>query len=890
MAMPRADAAQIRALVAANRRPDDRRGALAVHADPAWSGPEVLDGADARMRVVPCGSPLAVREALLDHQQRAGELLVLLTLCGGGDLGLDVRARLVKGEVLPLDPFASVLALFRASVLDPQLVAERWLIDDLIALAPAGGWPERQPLGGVLDIDLAWSVWQQARLGLPDPPEGIPAILALGDRPEVGAALAALGPERRERVARRWAGGGAGPVPVMVDLLASGHHADLLALGLVAQVLWSPTDDAVLANRQTVARARLERLFGRDRIDQRAAAAWAAAAEAALDTDDKPPAVLDSAERVLADAGASELSVLSDSLPRGFEERLAILGRSLAASDRDGAVVALERVRGHRRSRRRSHRVEMAEAAVRLLRRSQLPPVPAPTTFAAAATRYAAEGSWVDEARQLLAEGDRVRELASAYTTLGDAAARQRRQATDRFVELLADWSRSEPLGDQRLVPVEQLLDAVLAPVARAAPALLVVCDGMGLPVAHVLLRDLLDEGWAPAAPAERDGWPVGVAVLPTVTQASRTTLLCGQRTVGGQQEECAGFASHPALRAVSSPTRRPVLFHKTDLVASSGVALPDEVRGLVADPDQRVVGVVVNAVDDHLARGDQLRVGWDLVSLRPLSWLLDAAAEAGRVVVLTADHGHVLDGRRSRYRPLDGVGGERWRTAPPPAREDEVEIAGPRVLLGGGRVVLAADDRLRYGVPKHGYHGGATPEEVLVPVEVLARRLPDGWLHRPIVTPAWWTAEMVAPRPVPAPAKRPSRKATAREQPALFESPAAGPPAAERPAAGPAGWVDDLLASPAFVANRQRARLPRPLADERLRRYLDLIDANGGAIPLAALSVRTGEPQDTLRMALALVQRLLNLDGAEILAVRADGTVTLNRELLAVQFEVDPS
>ena len=883
--MPRADAAQIRALVAANRRDGDRRTALAVHADPVWSGPDVLDGPDNRMRVVACASPLAVREALLDQEQHAGELLVLLTPCSGGDLGLDVRARLVKGEVLAIDPFGSVLALFRASVLDPQLVAERWLIDDLIALAPAGGWPDREPLGAVLDIDLAWRVWQQARLGLSDPPDGIPAVLALGEQPEVRAALAALAPERRELVAQRWAGGAAGLVPVMVDLLAAGRDTDLVALGLVAQVLWSQTDDGVLAQRQTVARARLERLFGRDRLGQPAAAAWGAAAEAALEAHANPAAVLDTAERILADAGAGELAILSNRLPRGFEERLAILGHSLAVRDSHAAMVALERVRGHRHANRRSHRVEMAAAAVRLLRRSQLPSVPAPTTFAAAVADYAADGAWIDEALQLLAEGDQVPELASAYATLCGPASRQRHQETARFVELLADWSRSEPLGDPRLVPVEELLTTVVAPVAAAAPALLVVCDGMGLPVAHILLRDLLAEGWAPTTPAERDGWPVGVATLPTVTGASRTTLLCGQRTVGGQPEERAGFASHLALRARSSPTRPPVLFHKADLVASSGVALPDEVRGLVTDPDQRVVGVVVNAVDDHLARGDQLRVGWDLVSLRPLSWLLDAAAEAGRVIVLTADHGHVLDGGRSRYRPLAGAGGERWRTAPPPPGKDEVEIAGPRVLLGGGRVVLPTEGRLRYGTPKHGYHGGATPQEVLVPVEVLARRLPDGWLHRPLAAPAWWAVEVAVAHLEPAPAKQPARKANVREQPALFEPPAAG-----RPVAPGAGWVDDLLASPAFVANRQRARLPRPLADERLRRYLDLIDANGSAIPLAALSARTGEPQDTLRMALTLVQRLLNLDGGEVLAVRADGTVALNRELLAVQFEVDIS
>jgi hypothetical protein len=83
---------------------------------------------------------------------------------------------------------------------------------------------------------------------------------------------------------------------------------------------------------------------------------------------------------------------------------------------------------------------------------------------------------------------------------------------------------------------------------------------------------------------------------------------------------------------------------------------------------------------------------------------------------------------------------------------------------------------------------------------------------------------------------------------------------------------------------------LPRPVADERIRHYLAVIDANGGSIPLSAMSVRTGEPPDALRMALAMVQRVLNLDGAEVLAVRPDGTVMLNRELLGLQFEIDLS
>ena len=55
-------------------------------------------------------------------------------------------------------------------------------------------------------------------------------------------------------------------------------------------------------------------------------------------------------------------------------------------------------------------------------------------------------------------------------------------------------------------------------------------------------------------------------------------------------------------------------------------------------------------------------------------------------------------------------------------------------------------------------------------------------------------------------------------------------------------------------------------------------------------LSAATGEPLDSVRLALSALQRLLNADGTEVLVVGADGSVTLNRELLAVQFDVAAS
>lgn len=900
--MPTADPARLRGLVAANP-PDDRRRVLAVRAEPVWSGPETIGIGTSTVRVTTARSPLAVRQAMAASAEHPDEVLVVLTACSGAELGLDVRYRLVHGDVVSLDPFASLRALFGARVLDPQLVEQRWLVDDLLDLAPEGGWPRR--LGGVLDADHAWRVWEQARLGLKATPEGIAGLIALGNRPTLAGTLERMSVPARAALAARWGAGRSEPAGLLVDLLATGRGPDLVALGLVAGVLWAATDDPGLGAAQTVARARLEPLLGRHRLDYQAATAWSLAALEELDSRD--PSRLDQrevAEQLLRDADATELAVLSEVLPAGFAARLARLGRAVSAVDIPAAQAACDALGAHRLAARRSHQVSAARAALRLTRRVRpmLPPGPlgqatlaaspadAAASLAGAVEEYLADGSWVQTTVRHLDDGAQDPEVAAAYAALGavvaaDAAGRQR-----RFAELLADWSRGEPPPDPRLVPVEALLATVAVPAATVAPLLVVVCDGMGPAVAHDLLDDLRQEGWAQIAPQGAPGWPAGVAALPTVTETSRTSLLCGRLVVGGQAQERDGFASHPELRAVSSPGRPPVLFHKAGLVGSAGTALSAEVQAAIADPAQRVVGVVVNSVDDHLARGDQVRVDWKLAALRPLGWLLDAAADAGRLVLLTADHGHVLDAGRSRYRPPPGdgsnrpVGGERWRVAPPAAGDDEVELSGPRVLLGGGRVILPTDDRLRYGGTKHGYHGGATPEEVVVPVAVLGRHLPDGWDYLPSTAPGWWTGQ------TPLPATRPLTREPldagpgpgGQERlfsPATMKAAVAGRAAAKPPAS--ASWVDTLLANPAFVA--QRARLPRPLGDDRLRRYLNALSGAGSS--LDAVAAATGEPPDVARLALSALQRLVNIDGTEVLAVRADGAVELNHPLLGLQF-----
>ena len=57
--------------------------------------------------------------------------------------------------------------------------------------------------------------------------------------------------------------------------------------------------------------------------------------------------------------------------------------------------------------------------------------------------------------------------------------------------------------------------------------------------------------------------------------------------------------------------------------------------------------------------------------------------------------------------------------------------LTGPRVLYGGGSIVAAWREDIRYTPRKGGYHGGASLAEMTVPVLVLVPTMdavPAGW------------------------------------------------------------------------------------------------------------------------------------------------------------------
>jgi hypothetical protein len=285
--------------------------------------------------------------------------------------------------------------------------------------------------------------------------------------------------------------------------------------------------------------------------------------------------------------------------------------------------------------------------------------------------------------------------------------------------------------------------------------------------------------------------------------------------------------------------------------------------------------------VDDHLDKGDQIDADWTMQRIRVLEPILAEARAAGRLVVLLSDHGHVLDRQTECREASDGL---RWRRSGGAVAKDELDVNSPRVVMPDeGRIIVPWSERLRYGSKKNGYHGGATPQEMLIPIGILWPELqvPDGFGELPGELPAWWTEPMVA-RPIPVVAEQPQRSKEAAV-PTLFDQPRVSQvaPVAEDP------WIKALLQSEVFAVQKRLIGRVR-IDDATVQRLIAALVSRGGSMTTTALAGTIGVPEHRLPGLLAVIQRLLNVEGYAILDRQdAANTVVLNVPLLKKQFEL---
>ena len=896
----------LRALLAQlTSRGRERREVVAVAAEARWTGEEVLSTDAGPARIVPCVSPLAVRSALVDQRERDGELLVLLTDLDEHALGEEVLARVWEGRIHRPTSWLALQQLAKVDRLDPQLAGHRWLVELLVTVAPSRGYPP--PPGGVLTIETAWRYAYRYALQLPVEQPQLVDLLTWAQTETAVRTLRARSETDRTAIADQLARTVSPAAVHLLNMVAAGRGAEVVPTGLVVDVLWRDESDHQLA----YARGQLVSELGAGHLDGAAARRWgeAAAELAELTAGSENPALAAGwrgrADTLLATLGAADAAAASRVLPSGFTLRLEQAGHALqAVVDHPGLSLlepldqALTAVTDHLDAREDPgrERVRSLEAAVRLARWLVLDLPASGEATAARASDHRAGGAWVDAARDAI-QGETVPVLAASVARLLEVVDARRWERDRAFAGAFASWSALAQAGDDHLLPIEHVLDRIVAPVAAQAPVLVLVVDGLSHAAAGPLLSDLARRGWQRQQP-ETSELPSVLAVMPSVTRVSRTSLLCGELRDGDQAVERDGFAAHPALRGAGKG-QAPRLFHRSDLGDIDGHVAP-QVQQALLDPGQQVVGIVVNGADDHLAKGSQLRLVDGLSGIRPLRPIEQAAAEAGRTIVLVADHGHVLD-HGTRYVHTTASGGERWRAVAgaSPDPDDEVAVAGPRVLLGGeDGIIAAATEQTRYvKADKRGYHGGATPAEVLCPLHVLtpAGVSLDGWEAAAMLPPVWWQplAEQVDLDAVAAGLEdvvaAPAEAEPAQDDrglPVLFADPSDvgswSPPSAV------GGWVGELLASPLLAQQRTMAGRAS-LDDAELAALVGLLVGAGGTLPTVALATHLGLPATRLRGKLDALRRLLNLDGYEVVDLRADGTVTLNMALLTQQFGVGP-
>lgn len=858
---------------------------LLVRAAPEWAnGPVLKIDGRGDVRVVACVSPLAVWDAIASHDGRGP--MALLTDLDLQELGPGILSRVWRQRVETVQSWDLICHEFGASTPDPQLAEAPWAAQALIEAKPPRGW--LQVGGGVLARDTALRQLAAVRLGLDQIDTGaddldVAALLRWTTVPGLPEALQSLRDAERDGLVGWLIEQLGAAARAVFALNTTGHAADALPLGLVCQAVWAADGHEALR-----ARGRIEHWFDGGIDDAtvqafaRATAAWVGTLleRARIDeaADHQAQRVLERAEQLLVQFGATDAASFGDLLPSGWEHRLAVLARALRdgvrGRDLAAAEAAFAAVAGHRLVVRAPERLRRAQMALRLLRWLATETA-LPQSIADGIDRHIDEWGWVDRAASEVWLGDdRHPELRQTYAQLYQAVADRRKELDRAFARRLEVWTASGPVsGPAEPLLVEQVGAKVLAPFGKigAPPLLFVVIDGMNAAVAVELAERLADEAWT-----EYDPLPAGgagrrrgvVAALPTITAVSRTSLFAGKLISGSQETEKRLFPAHTWWK-----NGVPQLFHKDPTGA-------DDVVAAINDSSVPVVAVVVNTVDDSLSTGREgEEAGWDISRVGALRTLLRHARNTGRAVILTSDHGHVLERGGELRRPGEDAKA-RYRAGHAPAGPGEVLLAGPRVLTEGNRIVALADADVRYQQRRSGYHGGASLAEVTIPLLAFApfgAQPPTGWAAIDARPPVWWDKVSAAPRAALAPNARVKTKPPLQTGEALFDL---------------TGPVEPTLAKALFASEEFKAQqqlTARRVEPKKIKAVVDALEESGGVLPIAVVAQRAGELAHRATGFITTLQRIFNLDGFEVLSIVDDGrSVRLDIRLLRQQFRVN--
>jgi len=886
---PIVSSAQVRAVVERALRRGSGQNLILVSGSPS-SDVMAVDVADlsAPAQVHGTSSPLGIRQ-LSRQAEKADAKIVVVTDLTSAELGDDLIVRSVGQKIWAPDRWEAVRGLLGVRSFTRDLADKQHLADALIEAQPPEGYPKMRST--TLDMQGALAALLKAQLGISDAVNSLDRFLAWiheteGSAKRVVKAAGAVNTETTalfdEHLVLRF---GQGVLPVLA-ILRSENADHLMPMLLTAGAIHHPDAEEGRGAYE------LELETNRVALDPE----WWRQASDAAHAMASPDVLQDERQRLAwSTAGfdrldrykVPQLAERSPAIEAGFEQRLATVGKLLAhAAEEPSAASVSDSLRRALAEAQRHWfadpvRVDRAEMAWRLIRRGNESIVWG-NRLADAGQAYKREGAWIDRARNAIARGDSVPELASIYQSLGQSFMASRHEDNRSFAALAQ--SAAKPLPDD-VLGIEDLVTKVVANVAETNPVLLLVFDGMGY------------ESFTEVAPLfESVGFtayvdPDGIvdkpcfAALPTVTEKSRTSLFAGTVRSGNQKSEERAFIAIPVLVAASKAGNPPLVHHKAALREGGIDGRPETVLDSISNDHQQVVAVVVNNIDERLKDVAGPVSTWGFAELHPLRPLLDEARAAGRVVIVASDHGHVLD-RDGEQRTIAGAS-ERWRPADNDPSDDEILVEGPRVVTTDHRAILPFREQLHYDSRRNGYHGGLCPQEVLIPVAVYATRddmLPD-WSVTAFNSPAWWAGldepETPAAAVVSAPAPKKSNppKGVDEETPTLFDT-----ELDEDPPANPTqeSWVTTTLAALAPYRRHQR------LKDEEIVKLLTALEQTGDqALPMDRLAAMTALPSHRMTGYITQLQSIVNIDGYSVLSVIAN-EVRFEKQLLNTQLEAN--
>lgn len=790
---------------------------LAFFCAPGYTGAAELPLAGRTFRVVELQSPLHFFQVAAAAEM---DQLASVALCPQREwLSQDLRARVPEGELRPLDPWETVRHQFRATEVESALLRRKerdlpqWILelgdDPIIPAAP----------GGTVTQELYWKTLLRAYFGLDnDCHDALQFLLVLTHKLDAGTPRP-IPAELLQAVSNWLSERGGPPATQLLNLYVSRGATDTLALACVFEALFlGPAESEIL-----VAQGRLERYLEGRPLSAEVGSSLGRTVRRLLalpQSHEWLGPVLTRARQLLTELRAEGAAAHSLIFEEGWDHALStIAGEILAGKTPD---LAVESLHDHILCESRAGDLELLEMAVRL-QRFLAQPSPLPRSLPDWVEGYVQVVAWADRAAQTLTPLTGSAELNDAFQYLLKQYQDWREPFNEGFARAVASGAGT--------CGVETFLSQVVAPLLseKGQRLLVLVLDGCSQPVLLDLLDSLDQRNWSHYLPDGRDFHAL-LSAFPSVTEVTRTSLLCGEILAGDAKTEKDRFCTHPVLKPLCRKDYGPQLFHKKDL---------EQALQRIRSEDYKLVGVVVNAIDDTLAKEEQLSLEWTSELIAPLEPLLQAAREQNRLVLLVSDHGHVLE-NGTVERQTSGGAGNRWQPGSE-AQDGEVIVTGPRLRKTDSARVLWTE-KVRYGPKKRGYHGGLSPQEMVCALALLGApgQKVKGWREAARPVPSFWF-----------------------------------PDAHALPFVGAGAGQGDLFAEDAwerFLAREEVARrgavLPVP---PRLPDAYELLSAYPEGLPLAQLASQLGLTRAQLTRMLSDWTHWMNIEGRALLRVEGN-------------------